>query len=1008
MNSPSSIKVQALAVLVALVWRVGLVCAGQLPDPVITASATPYSGDYTAANLFGPDLTPREFASRSQGPVSVPFTREVNNGTWVELDFGATVTFNQFVMRSRANAVDIVAESRLIVSADAVFDETDRILTFNPSGSNGTGLIQNFAPATGRYVRWEVTQGTASANLGAAQMWFMDSPAEHSVLAAPAVIDSAPPFNESYAAAGAVNGDVGNGGAAGHEYASQGFGAAMYIDFDFGVSKPISGFDFWNRPVDVVTAFDLVFADTPDFLAPLATLSFTASTDGNQAASATFSPVTARYVRLQATANQGGENTGVNEIQFYTPGVRPPEITRQPQGGTRFAGQSLTLSVQAVGGMPILYAWAKDGVPIDGATNATLTLRGLGVADGGDYRVVVSNSAGSAPSQAATVIVLDPPVDTATGLTLHLKLDESAGTTAADASPLGNHATLYNFTTTHSTWVAGRVGGALEFNRDDDPLALDDDQVITDSGLVFADPDSYTFTFWAKPYGFTTVSNPRIVTPWGATHWVLWKAGTGVGIWPDVPATPQPSEGIWRHFAVTFDRAAGKYSVYADGVLVAEDMAATRDDPYGVQWVIGHPENPVNYLGDNWRGALDDVRIYNRLLTPKDIRAMYEEAGIELPMFGRQPQGGTVYPGEDFTFTMSAGGTPPLTYQWKKDGQEIAGATSDTLVLTAVTVSDAGAYTVVVSNAGGSSTSAPAALVVSDPPVDVTTGLVMHLELDETAGTTAADASGTGNQGDLLFFPDPNVNWVSGILGGGLEFNSNLPMDNQAVAIPAAESLDFASGKAFSLAFWVKGAAVQKDSAGLICKGLGGGGEAYCVDYWAGGYRFFVRDETGTTARHAQTAQMPDGTWQLLGTSLDQALGRMRIYVNGVEAASGTPPTTLLSNADPLDIGCRQFQGGYTLNFVGVLDDVRVYNRALTPKDHRALYAMGVPPDVALSIERAENGVIILWPAEASGYVLESTTTLPGNTWTLVPGVVDNRVTITPAEGTAYYRLRKP
>jgi len=49
---------------------------------------------------------------------------------------------------------------------------------------------------------------------------------------------------------------------------------------------------------------------------------------------------------------------------------------------------------------------------------------------------------------------------------------------------------------------------------------------------------------------------------------------------------------------------------------------------------------------------------------------------------------------------------------------------------------------------------------------------------------------------------------------------------------------------------------------------------------------------------------------------------------------------------------------------------------------------------------------VIQWPADATGFVLESSPTLPTTTWTPVPGVDNNRVTVTPSEKSAFYRLR--
>jgi hypothetical protein len=73
--------------------------------------------------------------------------------------------------------------------------------------------------------------------------------------------------------------------------------------------------------------------------------------------------------------------------------------------------------------------------------------------------------------------------------------------------------------------------------------------------------------------------------------------------------------------------------------------------------------------------------------------------------------------GQTVTFDVTATGTAPFTYQWKKGGTNIAGATSISYVLANVTISDAAAYIVEVSNSLGSSLSNIANLSVVNPPV---------------------------------------------------------------------------------------------------------------------------------------------------------------------------------------------------------------------------------------------------------------------------------------------------
>jgi uncharacterized lipoprotein YddW (UPF0748 family) len=83
------------------------------------------------------------------------------------------------------------------------------------------------------------------------------------------------------------------------------------------------------------------------------------------------------------------------------------------------------------------------------------------------------------------------------------------------------------------------------------------------------------------------------------------------------------------------------------------------------------------------------------------------------PNIVTQPQGISTNQGVDVTFSVAATGTAPLTYQWRKDGTSLVGATQDTYTRFNVQPSDQGSYSVVISNPAGSTTSGNAALTVS-------------------------------------------------------------------------------------------------------------------------------------------------------------------------------------------------------------------------------------------------------------------------------------------------------
>ena len=93
------------------------------------------------------------------------------------------------------------------------------------------------------------------------------------------------------------------------------------------------------------------------------------------------------------------------------------------------------------------------------------------------------------------------------------------------------------------------------------------------------------------------------------------------------------------------------------------------------------------------------------------------------PVITTQPASRTNNFDTTATFNVIAGGTPPLSYQWRKndvnlgDGSNVSGATTATLTLDGLLQSDAGNYSVVISSAEGSVTSEVATLTVLDPAI---------------------------------------------------------------------------------------------------------------------------------------------------------------------------------------------------------------------------------------------------------------------------------------------------
>ena len=326
----------ASAALIAFVAAVAVLVPGSaplrgevLPPPTITAWADPFNATFGPTNLF--DVGTGEYVTSGQ-LAGTPFTRNDQDGTWVELDYGGPVTIDTFINRTRANPVDQVTGQRLIFSQDGTFDASDSIVTLPSAGANGAGFVRRFTPQTAQYVRWEVTEaGAGSLNLGGRQFFFLNTPAGQTVLPNPTVYNAATPFNGDYVAANAANGNAGRAGT-GAEYASQGLGNDTFVDFDFGGATPISGFNLVNREQDVTTSYDMIFSNTPDFSDVVATRSFFTTGQGNDISEEVFDPVTARYVRFDVTSYIGtggatGNNTGISEMWFLTPVPEPGALS---------------------------------------------------------------------------------------------------------------------------------------------------------------------------------------------------------------------------------------------------------------------------------------------------------------------------------------------------------------------------------------------------------------------------------------------------------------------------------------------------------------------------------------------------------------------------------------------------------------------------------------------------------------------------------------------------------
>lgn len=202
--------------------------------------------------------------------------------------------------------------------------------------------------------------------------------------------------------------------------------------------------------------------------------------------------------------------------------------------------------------------------------------------------------------------------------------------------------------------------------------------------------------------------------------------------------------------------------------------------------------------------------------------------------------------------------------------------------------------------------------------------LVGHWQFDEGQGVKAADASPHGNHGILK----GGASWTAeGRSGGALTFDG----DNSWVQVPPADTLNL---QTLTMSLWVKAEA----PAGVMCFSSGASWEderAVIHFYASKGIQFTVSNgKTFVTSRAAPP--LPLNNWVHIAVTYDGKA--MRTYQNGalihtVANTSVKPVTT----AVPLKIG--RVEGLNPNFFKGGIDEVKVYNRALSAEEIKKLAA---------------------------------------------------------------------
>ena len=393
---------------------------------------------------------------------------------------------------------------------------------------------------------------------------------------------------------------------------------------------------------------------------------------------------------------------------------------------------------------------------------------------------------------------------------------------------------------------------------------------------------------------------------------------------------------------------------------------------------------------------------------------------VTAPSISNQPGDQTVPAGSYVTFNVTASGTPPLKYQWRFNGTNVlSGETNSSFALPNVQLSQAGNYSVAITNSGGFIVSSNAVLTVTNQvapppatayePFDYPANTVLvgqggWLLNSGTSGTLEAgnlDVSGLENAiGNRLTWGNASMSLRlplnTNLTGGSIYFSFAMRVDSLGASFTTDGTLaGFTTGTGTS--FGTKVNIRPNGSGGFNLGTSKGGGTTFgdwaLNDFNAGQTIFVV------------------GRYTFNGASSTDDVSALWLNPDAATFGAAAPPLATIP-----DIG----NGGTDLTQID-----RVFFRCggsssspakLVTDELRVGYswaAVTTPLRPTLSIARNGNAVTLLWPTNSPAFELEEAIALPAMSWSTVSTSVgtsgtNHTASVPIAPGTAlFFRLRR-
>jgi hypothetical protein len=552
--------------------------------------------------------------------------------------------------------------------------------------------------------------------------------------------------------------------------------------------------------------------------------------------------------------------------------------------------------------------------------------------------VVLKTSSVVTPPPVSTPVsnpVPDPPVN-ASGLIGYWQLDDvvSSGR-VLDQS--GRH--LDGAISGGVASVAGVVNQALSFDGRSGFVRFPDDSYTALTGNL-------TLAVWVK-----TLNNSR--SEGLISRYAAGGAETGYLLRTDAQGHPEVriggfnaphaanlvdsgkaiNDGQWHHVTAVITLGHG-VDFYVDGALSSTQLLNITSHAGASALQFGL--NPWNPYGTYFTGSLDDVRIFNRVLSAAEIGTLFAAGNmgvVATPIIA--PPGGAYNASVNVSVTSPTSGS---SIHYTTDGSEPT--TGSPVYAQAITVSNTAVVKAKAVRTGmrDSGTASSSFTIASNTPPP-SGGPVGHWTFDnaDLIGTQVKDGSGNNLNGMLV----GGVTSTSGVINQAFRFDGI----TGRVEFPEDTLTDLTSD--ITLAAWIKTSNNSRVEAIISRYAAGGSETGYLFRTDASGHleiKIGGMNSPGRTTTLVDTGKtINDGQWHHVAAVITLGQG-VDFYIDGLPSSRETDNITSHAGGATLRIGSNGWTD-YGNYFTGSIDDVSIYNHVLVAPQIAALANVQVPVD---------------------------------------------------------------